>query len=597
MMASLILDRPSRNTLQEHNWVVAAILASLILGALSLVAFRGWLPHDEGTLGQVASRILSGQWPHTDFYDPYPGLQGYFHAGLFAVLGESIRTLRIAWLLVAAATGVAAFSLVRREMGRWLAAVGVFGATVLGFTLYPSSMPTWWNLMFGLVGIVFVVWGRDSANRLFVAIGGLFIGAGILIKPVSVYFAVPLFLWLAARDGRISRRVMIVACVASAALLTLVIAPVFSLGRVIFFWLPAVGGVAAIWLDRKRRLAAGIAGSREGQSRSPLAVVFGSAVVAPAAAAFLAYATVGRADDLIDGWIRSPGLRFDSASMAGDIPLVWGHGLLVLGLGLVFALASNLGAMSTVVPVLGGGLFLWSLADWEQVGNVVIETSLWMPLLLVGVLIPAVRRGTATAATLLVGVTAAMFAMVQVPLWNGYYAAYTIPLFLFGFLMICQRHRRHFAVALSILALALIGQSVQGRLLGPLASAEPILYTQLDVPRGGIEIPRADAYYVELSRRIENLADGRPVYSGPDAPEIAFLAGANSATPAFFEVLALDWDNSKVARLAPTLGVVAINHQPYFSEPIRGDDLDQIYAALPESEDYGFFELRWRSDD
>jgi hypothetical protein len=38
---------------------------------------RGWVPHDEGRLGQSAERILVGELPHRDFDDPYTGGLSY----------------------------------------------------------------------------------------------------------------------------------------------------------------------------------------------------------------------------------------------------------------------------------------------------------------------------------------------------------------------------------------------------------------------------------------------------------------------------------------------------------------------------------------
>ena len=31
---------------------------------------RGWIAHDDGMLGQAAERVMAGELPHRDFYDP-----------------------------------------------------------------------------------------------------------------------------------------------------------------------------------------------------------------------------------------------------------------------------------------------------------------------------------------------------------------------------------------------------------------------------------------------------------------------------------------------------------------------------------------------
>src|SRR5687767_13995952 len=75
------------------NPLLAWALLVVGLMVLARLAFRGWIPHDEGTLGQAATRVLGGEVPHVDFHDTYGGLQAYAHAGVFSLIGESVRSL------------------------------------------------------------------------------------------------------------------------------------------------------------------------------------------------------------------------------------------------------------------------------------------------------------------------------------------------------------------------------------------------------------------------------------------------------------------------------------------------------------------------
>ena len=61
---------------------------------------RGWIAHDDGMLGQAAERVMAGELPHRDFYDPYTGGLAYLHALGFKILGVRLVSLR--WLLFAA---------------------------------------------------------------------------------------------------------------------------------------------------------------------------------------------------------------------------------------------------------------------------------------------------------------------------------------------------------------------------------------------------------------------------------------------------------------------------------------------------------------
>src|SRR5262245_50429123 len=54
---------------------------------------HGWMPHDEGTLGLSAERVLQGQMPHRDF-DDYTGGLTYLHALAFRVWGINSGSMR-----------------------------------------------------------------------------------------------------------------------------------------------------------------------------------------------------------------------------------------------------------------------------------------------------------------------------------------------------------------------------------------------------------------------------------------------------------------------------------------------------------------------
>jgi len=51
-------------------------------------------PHDEGTLGQAAERVLQREMPHRDFEDPYTGGLSYLDALVFRLLGPNLIGLR-----------------------------------------------------------------------------------------------------------------------------------------------------------------------------------------------------------------------------------------------------------------------------------------------------------------------------------------------------------------------------------------------------------------------------------------------------------------------------------------------------------------------
>ncbi len=83
----------------SRRWLAVTMAASILL--LAVTIDRGWYPHDEGTLGQSAERVLQGEVPHRDFDEVYTGLLSYLHAAAFSAGGVRLTTLRSLLLVVA----------------------------------------------------------------------------------------------------------------------------------------------------------------------------------------------------------------------------------------------------------------------------------------------------------------------------------------------------------------------------------------------------------------------------------------------------------------------------------------------------------------
>src|SRR5262249_20229490 len=80
----------------------AAMVVALLCYLVPFVS-RGWMPHDEGMLGQSADRVLHGDVPHVDYEEPYTGGLTWLYAGVFKIAGVDLLKLR--WLLFAVAAG------------------------------------------------------------------------------------------------------------------------------------------------------------------------------------------------------------------------------------------------------------------------------------------------------------------------------------------------------------------------------------------------------------------------------------------------------------------------------------------------------------
>jgi hypothetical protein len=77
-------------------WLALFIVWAISIGYMATHLKRGWVPHDERTLGQSAERALHGKLPHRDFDDLYSGGLAYLDAPAFRELGTNVASLRIA---------------------------------------------------------------------------------------------------------------------------------------------------------------------------------------------------------------------------------------------------------------------------------------------------------------------------------------------------------------------------------------------------------------------------------------------------------------------------------------------------------------------
>lgn len=565
--------------------ILTGIVTAVILAS---VAFVGWVPQDEGTLGQAAIRVLNGEIPHVDFNDVYPGLQAVFHAGFFSILGPSIRTLRVAWLLIAGVAGGASYLLIRRWAGRVPSVLVAISAVVAGFVLYPASTPTWWNVSLGIVSMVLVVRGSEQESAGWLVAAGFISGLNVLVKTTGLYFAIPSFLWLLARRGGRRRWSLEFASISAFAAISFVAYPGASLARLALIWLPAIFGIVWIWLDRVPIDS----NTEERAGVRFLPWIYFLAACAPVATTVIFYMGLGELDSLLAGWVTSPSSRFNVGTV--DVPFSL-MSLLLLGGVVALGHLTDRWIGSRVYPVVVTvAIGVWGLAGWATFRIVVVSVSVWLPIVLLAVgLTRGIARGSARDESALVGATAGMFAIVQIPFWSGVYTAYVIPLLVLAAAYLFRNRLTLITVAAGCVAFVLLVQSSAGRLVGSFVAVEPIPLVVLESPFGGIRIPEAHAYYNQLSKRVSEIAEDSGVYAGPDAPEVAYLSGVQALNENFWDVLDPSWEPGALVEIASKGLPVVINLDPGYSPAISESDLLQIRNALPNSETFGPLEFRW----
>jgi hypothetical protein len=555
---------------------------------LTRLAFRGWIPHDDGTLAQAASRVLDGETPHVDFHDTYGGLQAYAHAGAFQLFGESLRTLRLANLVVAAIAALSSFALVRRVQPPVVAAAVGVTLLLVGFAVYPASMPSWWNAALGLASAYLVMRWLDSRRDVFLLAAGTITGISFLIKSTAAYAGagIALFLLMLASQTSSKRK----AYLAVGAILVLVFAALLarstSLETIVLMLLPLsiVVGVGF----RKQPV------SRDGHgdvsAKAP--TLFALAAAAPVLIFAMPYIWSGNADALIIGWFRLPQLRFDQA--AWGISLSVAHlAVLALLAALVLLLYRRVG----VGPTIGTSaalLVLVAAFNWDAWWGLVLTFILVAPLgISAGVLRIGWRKGL-TREQLLCSLMLATFAFIQFPQANSIYALYLVPWIVTALgVWFTGRSRASALVGLSLLVSVIVVIQLERDLLyisTPLD--QPVALVPLDLDRGGIEVPEQHRFYVDLADQLQSHA-GSPIYAGPDSPEIYFLSNTVNPTPVLFDFLAWDWGVDDLERTIRSgeLTAAVVNTSPDFSGELSEHTLTIVQDEFPSRTTIGWFDI------
>ena len=175
---------------------VGASKAHRVAGALMVVAAlaylvpfvpRGWVPHDEGMIGQSAERVLQGGIPHIDYEEPYTGGLSWLYAGVFKVSGVDLLNVR--WLLFAGAALASwlMYVIFRRYLAPAAAGLATWVAVGWSFPNYFAGLPSWWLLVCALACMWALIRHVETRQWQDVAVGGLAAGVAIAIKQTGIY--------------------------------------------------------------------------------------------------------------------------------------------------------------------------------------------------------------------------------------------------------------------------------------------------------------------------------------------------------------------------------------------------------------------------
>jgi hypothetical protein len=189
----------------------ATVLVALFLAFLYL-RINLMLPEsadpDEGVYLMVA-RLLNVGYGYNTFYFDQFWLFPQIVATAFRLFGDSAETGRLT-VVAFSLFGLLGMALLARQIGfQWAAPLGIVLGVVNHYYLAQSryAMTDVPSAALMLWSLVCVLQFTARKQRVWLALGGAFCAASLLIKPLAVGFAVPLAIWiLAARIERAQTR-------------------------------------------------------------------------------------------------------------------------------------------------------------------------------------------------------------------------------------------------------------------------------------------------------------------------------------------------------------------------------------------------------
>jgi len=200
-IASPIIE-PSQETLVEtprtYVWVLAVVW---LLSLMYMAAYvkRGWVPHDEGTLGLSAERVLQEQLPHRDF-DDYTGGLTFLHALAFRVWGINSGSMRNVLFIFFVAWVPAVFYVASRFSPAVPAGVVTLVAVAWSVPNYPGPMPSWYTLFFATWGVAALFRYLENGSHWWIFVAGLCGGLSMLVKVTGAYYIAGVLLFFVFRE-------------------------------------------------------------------------------------------------------------------------------------------------------------------------------------------------------------------------------------------------------------------------------------------------------------------------------------------------------------------------------------------------------------
>lgn len=593
---------PARPLPLSSQWLASRLAIGVMVTIfatfyVSGFIYRGWVPHDEGLMAQMAERTLAGELPHLHFDEAYTGGLTFIHSLAFYLGGAKLSIIRLSLAVWIPPFVFALYWLLSRQGSTWLAAVTTCCAVVWSVPNYFAALPSWHNLFLWVFGLVALYRFIDTQQRRWLLVAGFCGGTAIAFKITGLYFVAATLIFLAFRQSVLAHKLneptdaprsvvyslfITLISLTLSALLWLLIRNELAPMEFTLFVVPGVS-ICLCLMVHEWMVGRGPSGPRFRALFTEVAI-FAIGLLPPILLFVFPYVTHDGLPELINGVFIQPHLRMTYERLSAGtlmtllpalIPtallLIWGDwGKLRLtvrqqGYATAVVLLVN-GWM--LLPLKGDGLFYW---HYYTVRNLVPTLSILCCAFLLG-------RGT-TGLSLaqrqilfLLAASASFSSLVQFPFSALIYFCYAAPLVILCFHALVEQRKAYptglaWAMMGAFFLFGVVANTRYGMEYGSLASQ---FDQPLELSRAGLLVRRQqEANYKEIIDLVtKHSPEDSPILATPDCPEIYFLANRRNPTRIMFDFFdAKELHDDRMIKLIDTLNipVVVVNLSPQFS--------------------------------
>lgn len=614
MVSRLLRCVKSKKTV--HPFIIFVMVMAVSFSYLCLFVNRGWIPPDEGVLGQQAVRWMAGELPHRDFHEVYSGGLTALNGLAFSFLGTDALSLRYLLLAIGLLCLCSAFYIFKDVFSPWKAAVMTLVTLVWSFPNYFSGLPSWYVITFWCLGfyslakhfeIISIQKDCSLTGARWLFLFGVFLGCSILIKINGIFFVAVGILYLChlavfrprpliqlAPTSRLGSVFVFLVVLGFLGCVFWISRLMPTLGVFYFLFLPNL--FVSIYLFVRIIKVGGISVSELWNFLFRCGFIFGGVLVT-LLPFVIYYIHQGAFGDLLSGLFVRPAQRLGGASypfpglrgvLCGLIlPVVLVVGKIFKGEKYDRVFACGIGLALSVVLMAQENAFLRGALFFS------IRSS--APPLAVTMCLFLMFKSKAWSALVvhrlfLATVSLSVASLIQFPDAYVIYFYYMSPFlwillgYVGGLSIVWPRSFMVFCGFLILFPLVVLNDF--GR----------VRHVPLALSRASLLVPEEDEkIYFPLVGRIQSLLKpGEPVFAGPDCPEISFLSERPNPTKILYELLEKQegLEESLLSILQKGCCAVAvINLQPGYSRSYSERFIHELMSCYKRVEKYGHFVL------